>query len=207
MVCGKDRDKAKGEDGSIYMISERIHQRVRDHIRLLQRFVDRTWYPPFIGFLAALDNIVIVIPNDGILISSSMLTPKRWFVLALSVAVGSSLGALVLAALVELQGLPLILEMYPGVNETQAWQWSLEFFEKYGLLLVFVVAATPFVQQPAIILASLADTPLFQLVAVIFLGRLIKFLIMAYIGSHAPRLLTKMWGVKGELKDVGIKLK
>jgi membrane protein YqaA with SNARE-associated domain len=83
----------------------------------------------------------------------------------------------------------------------------LEFFEKYGLLLVFVVAATPFVQQPAIILASLADTPLFELVAVIFLGRLIKFLIMAYIGSHAPRLLTKMWGVKGELKDVGIKLK
>jgi membrane protein YqaA with SNARE-associated domain len=71
---------------------------------LLQRFVDRTWYPPFIGFLAALDNIVIVIviviPNDGILISSSMLTPKRWFVLALSVAVGSSIGALVLAALV-----------------------------------------------------------------------------------------------------------
>lgn len=111
MVCGKDRDKAKGEDGSIYMISERIHQRVRDYIRLLQRFVDRTWYPPFIGFLAALDNIVIVIPNDGILISSSMLTPKRWFVLALSVAVGSCLGALVLAAPVELQGLPLILEM------------------------------------------------------------------------------------------------
>lgn len=207
MVCFKNRDKTKEEDGSFCMISEKMDQRLRVYIQALQGFADRTWYPLLIGFLAALDNIVIIIPNDGILISSSMLTPKRWFVLALSVAVGSSFGAFVLAALVELQGLPLILDMYPGVNETQAWQWSLEFFEKFGLLLVFVVAATPFVQQPAIILASLADTPLVQLVAVIFFGRLIKFLIMAYIGSHAPRLLTKMWGVKGEMKDVGIKLK
>ncbi len=27
------------------------------------------------------------------------------------------------------------------------------------------------------------------------------------IASHAPRLLKKMWGVKGELEEVGLKLK
>lgn len=189
------------------MIYQKLHKIISDYIKLLQRFTDRFWFPPFIGILAALDNFVIVIPNDGILISSAMLTPKRWFMLALSIAVGSTVGATALAYFVESQGLPWVLEIYPGISETKTWILSVEFFEKYGLLLVFAVAVTPFVQQPAVILASLVGTPLLKLAAVIFIGRFIKFLIMAYVGSHAPRLLTKMWGIRNELKDVGVKLK
>lgn len=189
------------------MISEKLHAKVRTYVQLLQRFADRVWYAPLVGLLAALDNMLIIIPTDGILISSSMLTPKRWHGLAFSVAVGSTLGAIALAALVEFQGLPWILELYPGVNETKTWAWSMEFFEKYGLLLVFAVAATPLMQQPAVILASLANTPLVELATVIFVGRFLKFLIMAYIGSHAPRLLKKLWGVRDELQDAGVKIK
>lgn len=188
------------------MVSQKLHKKISRYVKILQRFADRLWYPPFIGFLAALDNLVIIIPNDGILISSSMLTPKRWFTLALSVAIGSTVGALALAAIVEIQGLPWILEIFPELSNSQTWILTLEFFEKYGLFLVFFVALTPFPQQPAIILASLADTPLLELTSVIFLGRFIKFLIMAYVGSHAPRFLSKMWGVKTELKDVGLNL-
>lgn len=189
------------------MIPEKWHEKIRTYVQILQRYADRFWYPPVIGFLAALDNLIIVIPNDGILISSSMLTPRRWFILAFSVAVGSTVGALVLATLVEVQGLPWILDFYPGVTDTRTWTLSMEFFEKYGMLLVFVVAVTPFMQQPAVILASLAHTPMIELAAVIFIGRFIKFLVMAYLGSHAPRVLGKLWGLKGELKDVGIQIK
>lgn len=182
------------------MISQKLHKIISGYVKSLQRFADRFWFPPFIGFLAALDNFLIVIPNDGILISSSMLTPKRWFFLAICVAVGSTVGAIALAYLVETQGLPWILEIYPEINETKTWILALEFFEKYGLFLVFAVAVTPLVQQPSVILASLAGTPFLELAAVIFIGRFIKFLIMAYVGSHVPRLLTKMWGIKSELK-------
>ncbi len=189
------------------MIAEQLHAKIRSCIQVLQRHTDRVWFPPLIGLLAAIDNLVVVIPNDGILISSSMLFPKRWFVFALSITIGSTLGALGLAALVELQGLPRILELYPGLSETKSWALSMEFFEKYGLLLVFAVALTPLMQQPAVILASLANTPLIELATVIFIGRFIKYLIMAYLGSHAPKMLMKMWGLKSELKDVGIKLK
>lgn len=189
------------------MISYKLHEKIRIYVKLLQRYAYRFWYPPFIGFLAALDNLVIVIPNDGILISSSMLSPKRWFFLAVSVAVGSTLGAMVLATLVEFQGLPWILDLYPGISETKIWSVSMEFFEKYGLLLVFAVALTPLMQQPAVILASIGRIPLLELAFVIFIGRFIKFLIMAYIGSHAPRLLKKMWGLKSELEDVDVNLK
>ena len=185
-------------------LTEKFHSRTKRYIKILQKYADRIWYPPLIGMLAAIDNFVIIIPNDGILISSSMLTPRRWFSLALGVAIGSTLGAIILAAFVETQGLEWILEMYPGINETKSWIWTEDFFEKYGMLLVFIVAITPLMQQPVIILASLAETPLFLLAAIIFLGRFIKFLVMAYVGSHAPRFLNKMWGFKGELKDAGV---
>lgn len=188
-------------------ISSKVHNRIRRIVKYLQEFADRLWYPPLIGLLAALDNLILIIPNDGILISSAMLTPKRWFILALSVAIGSTVGAAGLAALIELQGLPWILEIFPGVNQTTTWKLTEDFFHQYGLLVVFIVAITPILQQPAVILASLADTPLVHLAAVIFVGRFIKFLIMAYVGSHTPRLLSRMWGLKGELEDVGIDVK
>lgn len=185
---------------------QKLHQRITIWIKVLQKFADRIWYAPLIGLLAALDNLIVVIPNDGILISSSMLIPKRWFIFALSVTIGSLLGALFLAALVNMHGLPMILDYYPGAQETKAWAWTQSFFDRYGLMVVFFVAITPLAQQPAIILASLAGTPLSQLAAIIFCGRLIKFLIMAYIGSHAPKLLSRMWGVREELEEAGIQL-
>lgn len=187
--------------------TERFHSKIQRYIKILQKYADRIWYPPLIGMLSALDNFLIIIPTDGILISSSMLTPRRWFTLAVSVAIGSTLGAIILAAFVETKGLEWILEIYPGINETKSWLWTEDFFDKYGMLLVFVVAITPVMQQPAVILASLAQTPLFLLAAVIFTGRFIKFLLMAYIGSHAPKLLSRMWGLKGELNDVGVNIK
>lgn len=189
------------------MISEKLHGKIRTYVQLLQRYTHRFWYPPLAGVLAALDNFLVIIPTDGILISSSMLMPKRWFILALSVAVGSAFGALALASLVELQGLPWILEFYPDIGESKTWVWTEDFFKKHGLLLVFAVAITPLMQQPAVILASLANTPLFELITVIFVGRFIKFLLMAYIGSHAPRFLNKMWGLKDELNDAGVDTK
>lgn len=181
-----------------------IHNRIRKLVKTLQKFSDRFWYPPLIGILAALDNFVLIIPNDGILVSSSMLTPRRWFTLGLSVAIGSTLGAIILASFVEIRGLEWILELYPGLNETKYWIWTKNFFDKYGMILVFVVGMTPLMQQPIIILAGLAEKPLFLLATILFAGRIIKFLLLAYIGSHAPRLLNKMWGIRGELNDTGI---
>ena len=187
------------------MISRKAETKMQKSLRSFQRFADRLWYPPLVGFLAALDNLVLIIPNDGILISSSMLTPKRWIMLAICVAIGSTMGAMVLASLVDLRGLPWILETYPGIVETDAWEWSARFFNMYGLLFVFCMAVTPLLQQPAVIIASLANIPLLELAAVIFFGRLIKFLFLAYLGARAPLMLSKLWGMKSELKEVGVK--
>lgn len=187
-------------------IKKKIHKNIEAAVQNLQRFTDRFWYPPLIGFLALIDNFIIIIPTDGILISSAMLKPKSWLYLSICISIGSTLGALMFFYIVETHGLPFILDIYPSLNQGAMWQWSESFFQQYGLLLVFFVAATPLMQQPAIILASLAHTPFLHVLAVVFAGRTIKYLVMSYISSHSPRLLSKLWGVKGELDEIGIHL-
>lgn len=175
-------------------------KKFQEILNRLLGYVDRLWYAPALSLLAALDNLVIFIPTDGLLISSAMIKPKRWFHFALLTAIGSTLGALVLAFLVEELGLPTLLQYYPNLDQTKTWNMVQEFFGKYGLLCVFAISASPLIQQPAVIIASLAMTPYYQLAIVIFSGRFLKFMLFSYIGSHAPKLLNKIWGMKSELE-------
>lgn len=188
------------------MLKQKIHSKIRLYSQKLQRFTDRAWYPPVVGLLAMLDTFFVVIPTDGLLVSSCMITPRRWFILAVNATIGSTLGGTLLAVLVSYHGLPFILEIYPGIDQSSTWLWCVGFIEKFGLLLVFAVAATPLPQQPAVILASIAQSSIFHIFLVVLFGRFVKYVVMAYISSHAPRLISKLWGVKGELDDAGVTL-
>ncbi len=187
-----------------FMKKNKIQQLIRIQIYKLQRYANRTWYPPLIGSLALLDNFIIIIPNDGILISSSMLKPKKWIIYSLFIAIGSTIGAVLLASIVELKGLPWIMEHYPNFVQSKSWLWSQDFFSQYGLIFLFVVSITPLMQQPAVILASLANSSLYKIALIVFVGRFLKFLMMSYIASHCPKYLKKLWGVGEELKDLKI---
>lgn len=188
------------------VFKQKLQKKIKQTISYLQRFMDRWWYSPVIGVLALLDNLIIIVPTDGILISSALLKPRQWFYLAISISVGSTIGALLLFHLVGVHGLPWILNLYPAIDDSSAWNITEKFFDQYGLILVFVVAATPVMQQPAIILASLSQTSTLYFLLAVFSGRLLKYLIMAYIASHAPRLLSKLWGIRSEMEDVGIQV-
>lgn len=186
--------------------SEKLHAKIQAYVLRLEQFADRVWYPPLIAILAILDNLIVIIPTDGILVASSMLIPKRWMVYATSISIGSTIGAVILCMLVEYQGAPWVLEMFPNVDQTQVWKLTESFFDEYGLIVVFVVSLTPLMQQPVLIISALSHTPLSHLALAIFVGRFIKFMIMAYLGSHSPRLVKKIWGMKDELKDAGVKI-
>lgn len=188
------------------MITQEYHNLIKKYVKKLQRFANRIWFPPLLVLLAILDALIIIIPTDGILISSSMLMKRRWIPFALSVAIGSTIGALILIYFVDAYGMEQILSFYPGVNQTDFWKLTLNFFNEYGLLLVFLVGVTPLSQQPALIIAALSSITILPLAMAILISRLIKFSIMAYVASHTPRLLKKFWGVKNEMKDAGIKI-
>lgn len=175
-------------------------------MKQLEKFTDKPWYALLIGALAMIDTFVIIIPTDGILISSTMLKPLHWLLYAISITVGSTVGAVLFAYLLEVHGLPWILDIYPSLTQGHMWTIMENFFNQYGLIIVFLIAAAPVIQNPSIILACMADISLLHIFLVIFAGRFLKYLIMGYISSHAPRLLGKLWGLQDELDEVGIKV-
>lgn len=180
---------------------------IRRQVLRMEAYADRPWYPFLIGLLAGLDNLVIVVPTDGILISSILLQPKRWIRMALAITVGSSLGALILAWLVQHHGLPLIETYYPSLLQTKSWVWTEYLFDNYGLLVLFAVAATPVMQHPAIVLTALSGENLVSLFIVVLVGRLLKYAILGFISAKMPAMLGRLWGVRKELEEVGIEAK
>jgi membrane protein YqaA with SNARE-associated domain len=177
---------------------------VQRWIHWLQQYANRWWYAPVIGLLAALDSFIVVVPTDGLLVSASMLAPRRWFSTALILTFGSTLGAWALAAVLETHGLPFLLQLVPGVNETRAWAWTDHMIDQWGGIGLFLVALSPIMQHPAVALAALADMPLTKIFLIVFAGRLLKYLFLSWVSSHTPALLGRLWGLRAELKEVGI---
>lgn len=188
------------------MISKKYHFAIARIVKKLQRFTNRFWFPPLISLLALLDVLIIIIPTEGILISSILLKNKRWITFALSVAIGSTIGSVLLINLIEHYGLQEVLKYYPSIDQTLLWKWTLNFFNQYGLLVVFLIGITPLTQQPVLIFAALSKISFPPLIIVILISRIIKFGAIAYIASHAPRMLSKFWGIQNEIKDAGIEI-
>jgi len=182
-----------------------MQKKLKNWITVLQKYADRWWYAPAIGLLAAADLFLIVVPTDGLLVSAVMLSPRRWIYTAFVVTLGSALGCILLAHLIQVHGMPLLLSISPGIEQNPAWTWTNQLMDSWGTWAVFLIALSPLMQHPAVALAALAGMPLMKLFLMVFAGRVTKYLILAYLATHAPGMLGKLWGLQHELEDVGLK--
>jgi membrane protein YqaA with SNARE-associated domain len=179
-------------------------RRLRLLISFLQAHAQSWWYTPLVALLALADAFVVIIPTDGLLVSACMLNPKRWIYTVLLVTFGSTLGAWALAAILEIHGLPFLLHIAPGIEQTTAWIWSVKMMNQWGSIALFLVALSPFAQHPAVALSALAGMPLWNIFLLIFAGRLIKYGLWGWISIHAPGLLGRVWGLQGDLQEAGV---
>jgi membrane protein YqaA with SNARE-associated domain len=184
-----------------------MQEKLKRWIAALQKYADRWWYAPAIGLLAAADLFLVVVPTDGLLISAVMLAPRRWIYTAVVVTLGSALGCLLLAHLLQVHGMPLLLSIVPGIEQNSAWTWTQDLMGRWGTWAVFLIALSPLMQHPAVALAALAGMTLSKLFLVVFAGRIVKYLFLAYMATHAPGVLGKLWGLQYELEEVGVKEK
>ena len=179
-------------------------QQMQTWLQKLERYTDRWWYPPVLGLMAAIDLFTIVIPTDGLLVSSVMISPKRWVFMGLATALGSSIGAWALAAVLEVHGLPFLQQFLPDITQSSAWIWTDHLMQDWGSLTLFIVAISPIMQHPAVAMAAFAQMPLWEIFGFVFAGRALKYLFLAWVASHSPKLLNKLWGIQNEIKEMGV---
>jgi membrane protein YqaA with SNARE-associated domain len=174
---------------------------VKKTLRALQHHMDSWWYGPALAFIAGVDLFLIVIPTDALLVSACLLRPKKWFYYAIVVSLGSAVGVFILAAVLRAHGLPLLLHLAPNIESTHAWKWTVELMANWGPWAVFLIALSPIMQHPAIAMAAVAGMPLWKISAFVLAGRLIKYLLWAYLSTHAPGLLSRILPVDKEMKE------
>jgi membrane protein YqaA with SNARE-associated domain len=182
-----------------------MQKTVRRWIQFVEGYANRWWYSPLIAVLAFADSFIVVVPTDGLLVSAAMLAPRRWVSTTIFVSLGSSLGALGLAYLLARQGLPWLLYFQPDIQSSRAWIYTDRLMDAWGSWAIFVISLTPIMQQPAVALAALAGRPMAEIFAAAFAGRLIKYGLLAWVSTHAPGVLGKLWGFKSDLEEAGVK--
>ena len=175
-------------------------------IESLQVYGQKWWYPPLLGLLAGIDHYVFIIPVDGLLASSAILNPRRWLILAISFTIGSTVGVLGFIWVLNFIGIEKLMTLFPLIFESTAWHMTQDFFGTYGSWVVLLSGASPFPQQPAVITTALANVPFWTIAGMLTAGRLIKFILIAYLSSFAPKKLAKLWGIQGELKEMHVPL-
>ncbi len=98
------------------------HDYLKPLFSRLQGYAKRYWYPPLFAVLAALDAFLVVIPTDGLLVSSSLAVPRRWVLHGFCAALGSTIGAFILAYLARQYGLPWVEQSYPDIVSFETWK-------------------------------------------------------------------------------------
>ncbi len=170
--------------------------------RELEKYVDRPWYIPLLGALAALDLFVTVIPTDGLVISAALLKPRRWVAIAVAVSVGSTLGAIGLAGAIDYWGEAWVRETFPLAFQGQAWQTASTFLENYGGWAMYFFAAGPLPLQPAVIVCALSPMSVMSMALWMLAGRLTKYLLFAWGASHGASWMKKLRPAQKEFESL-----
>src|SRR5688500_12126136 len=74
----------------------------------MKRYADRWWYLPVACLLAVVDLFVLFIPTEGLIVTTSMMRPRRWIITAFFITLASTAGAVLLAWLTHRYGDPFV---------------------------------------------------------------------------------------------------
>ena len=172
----------------------------------LESASNRAWFLPFVSLLAGLDLFILVVPTDGVSVSATLLQPKKWIRIAISIAIGSTLGALLLTWLVKNHGAWMVSTFFENALQSSTWLHAQDFIAEWGLPAICAIAMSFLPLQPAVVLAGLSPLAPEKIVSWIFVGRLIKFVALGWATSHAPRFLSRFKTIRtelGEMKNQG----
>jgi membrane protein YqaA with SNARE-associated domain len=158
------------------------------------------WGVFLLGFI---DSLGIPLPAtmDALLILVAVKAPQRAYFTALMAVLGTAGGSITLF-LAARQGRRLFIKTEPAPGKRKRFE---EWFNRYGMLAVFIPAVTPVLPLPLkvfVVSAGALKTRFSKILAVILLARVIRYFGEAYLGiqlgEDAQAFLTRhAWTIVG----------
>lgn len=160
----------------------------------LETWIDHPFGLPILAFLAAIDLFVMVIPTEGVLISSVLLRPKRWLAIVFWISTGSAAGALFLGLVIHHFGPAAVEFFFKGALHSSSWSRVENWVGRYGAPALAAIAASPLPQQPAVVITALGKLPIVMIFGMVWLGRAPKYFLFGWLASHMPGVLLRRYG-------------
>jgi membrane protein YqaA with SNARE-associated domain len=152
------------------------------------------------GLLAIsfIDSAAIPLPGgpDSVILLLSWQRPSIYFLIALTAAVGSTLGCLVLYGIGWKGGKKALARFSPRKRE-----WVEKKMHEYGIWIIIlsVIAPPPFPTKLVILGAGVLRTSRMQLISGTLIGRILRYSLVAYLGAEfgndAERLIRENYPI------------
>jgi membrane protein YqaA with SNARE-associated domain len=166
----------------------------------VSRHLGKPWYPVAVAGLAFLDVFLLAIPTDAFLVSAVAVNRRRWWLTALTIALGSAAGALLFTYLAFTQ-LPWLELHFPAITAAKSRLPAvLLLFRDYAGFTVLFGAAGPLPMHPFILGAALYGMPVGEVALLVLAGRAGKYLVFAWCTAYVPSALSYLGRLREEIR-------
>lgn len=121
---------------------------------------------------------------------------QRWRAFALIATLATALAAVLLVRALEAGFAPWVTQQIPALSTAPAWLQLQAWIAHWGLAAMFAWLALPLPQAPFVVLAALLHVPSWEIFAVFFFGKGLKYAVEAYLAAqaaHAAALAAKRY--------------
>ena len=113
------------------MLTHTIVGRLHDRLNGLS---GHAWFPPIIGTCAFAATATTLVPVELLIVTTVLMTPRRWLALGVFAAIGSTLAASALYYAFHHLGWGLLLSAYPDLAKSKAWIDATGWLSNYGAM-------------------------------------------------------------------------
>lgn len=157
---------------------------VRRWLSRLLPYVDRWWYPPLAAALSAAATLSLSVPVGPLLTALVALNPRRWRAVVVWSVLGSSVAGALFTHLLGHFGSAWINERLPQLASSKHWHYLVSWVSDYGFVTLTAIAASPFSQTPALILAALLGLPWPAVFGALLLGKGLKYSLVGLVTAR-----------------------
>ncbi len=152
----------------------------------LLRRADNRAFPAVVGTVALAATLSMSVPFATLLVAAVLMARRRWVSIAMGASLGAALGAALLYLVFHHLGWARLFDAYPDVVRSSAWNDATRWLSAYGVVALLVIAATPLPLTPGLMFAGISRLPIGEVVLALWIGKLAKYLLYAWLASRFP---------------------
>lgn len=125
-------------------------------------------------------------PATFVIMSAVLLAPGRWKAIVVQSSFTSAIAATILFVMFEQLGWDQLQAMFPEMHDSATWMRIVDWVQDWGIPALFVVAAMPVPQSPALVFLSVGGHGGSEVMLAIFGGKLVKYGVVAWATATFP---------------------